>query len=108
MMMNIASLSIFAVLLHTACSETEPMAPNNEIPIVKKESSYTVLMEEDLPYSNGLAYHISNNTQLRIPLKLDVYYPNNNSMNRTLYMFIKGGGFQCGKKTKPEIVNMAN
>ncbi|QKX07635.1 carboxylesterase family protein [Aquimarina sp. TRL1] len=42
------------------------------------------------------------------PLKLDVYYPDNNSTNRPIYMFIHGGGFTGGTKTKPEIVDMAN
>ncbi|PQB05970.1 hypothetical protein BST85_05415 [Aureitalea marina] len=43
-----------------------------------------------------------------IPLKLDLYYPDNNSVNRPIFMFIHGGGFTGGTKTKPEIVEMAN
>ncbi len=43
-----------------------------------------------------------------IPLKLDIYYPDNNSTNRPVFMFIHGGGLTGGTKTKPEIVEMAN
>jgi len=43
-----------------------------------------------------------------MPQKLDIYYPDNISTNRPVYMFIHGGGFQGGTKTKLEIVNMAH
>jgi acetyl esterase/lipase len=39
-----------------------------------------------------------------IALYLDVYYPNNDSTDRPVYMFIHGGGFTGDTKTKPEIV----
>ena len=39
-----------------------------------------------------------------VPLYLDVYYPDNDSIDRPLHMFIHGGGFTGGTKTKPEIV----
>jgi acetyl esterase/lipase len=108
MIKNIAYLSIFAVLFCTACSETESMDLNNEVPKVKAAPSYAVLVEEDITYANGLAYNATNNMQVHLPLKLDIYYPNHNSTNRPVYLFIHGGGFQGGTKTKPEIVNMAN
>ena len=41
-MNKIAYLTIFTVLLFTACSKDEPIAPDNGIPVVQTESSYTV------------------------------------------------------------------
>ena len=51
---------------------------------------------------------MTSTSSFAIPLKLDVYYPNNNSTNRPVFMFIHGGGFTGGTKTKPEIIEMAN
>jgi len=107
-MNKIAYLTIFAVLLFTACSKDEPISPINEIPVVKAEPSYTVLKEEDITYAEGLSHNATSSSAFAIPLKLDIYYPDNNSRNRPVFMFIHGGGFKGGTKTKPEIVDMAN
>lgn len=107
-MNKVAYLTIFAVLLLTACNKDEPFSPDNGILVVKAESSYTVLTEEDVTYAEGLSYDASSTTPFSTPLKLDVYTPANNSDNRPVFMFIHGGGFKGGTKTKPEIVEMAN
>lgn len=107
-MNKVAYLTIFAILLFTACSKDEPIAPNDEIPTVKTESSYTVLKEEDITYAEGLSLNMTSTSPFAIPIKLDIYYPDNNSTNRPVYMFIHGGGFTGGIKHKPEIVDMAN
>lgn len=107
-MNKIAYLTIFAVLLFTACSKDEPISPVDGIPVVKAESSYTVLKEEDITYADGLSHNATSNSAFAIPLKLDLYYPDNNSSNRPVFMFIHGGGFTGGIKHKPEIVDMAN
>ena len=107
-MNKIAYLTIFAVLLFTACSKDEPISPVNGLPVVKAESTYTVLKEEDITYADGLSHNATSNSAFAIPLKLDLYYPDNNSSNRPVFMFIHGGGFRGGTKTKPEIVEMAN
>ncbi len=107
-MNKLTYLIVFAILLFTACSKDEPIEPDNGIPVVRAESSYTVLKEENITYAEGLSHNITSTSSFAIPLKLDVYYPNNNSTNRPVYMFIHGGGFTGGTKTKPEIVDMAN
>ena len=109
-MNKITYLKIFAVLLFTACSndDDESTAPVDEIPVVKADSSYTVLKEEDVTYAEGLGHNAISSSAFAIPLKLDLYYPDNNSSNTPIFMFIHGGGFKGGTKTKPEIVEMAN
>ena len=99
---------IFAVLLFTACDKDAPTTPDNNIPIIKAESTYPVLVEEDITYANGLSYDDMSTNAEAMPLLFDIYSPDNNSTNRPVFMFIHGGGFQGGTKTKPEIVTMAN
>ncbi len=103
-MNKIAYLTIFTVLLFTACKKDEPISTE---PVVKAVSTYNVIIDEDITYANGLSHDGMNNT-IAMPQLLDVYYPENNSTNRPVYMFIHGGGFQGGTKTKPEIIDMAN
>lgn len=107
-MNKVTFLAIFAVLLFTACNKYEPVAPADGTPIVKAESSYTVLVDENITFANGLSHDGVSPTTVEMPLLLDVYYPENNSINRPVLMFIHGGGFQGGTKTKPEIVEMGN
>ncbi|MDA8757966.1 carboxylesterase family protein [Flavobacteriaceae bacterium] len=71
-------------------------------------SSYSVNVTTDIVYAEGLSHDQSSISPFAIPLKLDVYYPDNNSTNRPVFMFIHGGGFTGGIKHKPEIVDMAN
>lgn len=103
-----AFFTIVAVLLLTACKDEEPIAPDNSIPLVQSEPSYTVLQDENIAYADGLAHNASSTTPFPVPLLLDVYYPDNDVVNRPVFMFIHGGGFTGGTKTKPEIVAMAD
>ena len=107
-MSKVAHLSISAIFLFIACSKDEQTPPESGRPVVKAQSSYTVLKAEDVTYAEGLSHNASSIAPFPIPLKLDVYYPNNNSANRPVFMFIHGGGFTGGIKHKPEIVDMAN
>jgi len=107
-MYKIAFLNILAILVFTACNNDEPITPNNDTPIIKAESTYTVLTDADIIYANGLSHDVINNNTTEMPQTLDVYYPDNISTNRPVIMFIHGGGFQGGTKTKPEIIEMAN
>ena len=108
-MNKVTFLLVLAILLVTACKkEVEPIITDNGIPIVKADSTYTVLQETNITYAEGLSHNTTSTTPFSIPLKLDIYYPNNNSSNRPVFMFIHGGGFTGGTKTKPEIVEMAN
>lgn len=105
---RIAYLITFAVLSVTSCSKDELILPVNEMPVVKAESTYRVVKEENITYAEGLSHDASSHNAFAIPLKLDLYYPDNNSSNRPVFMFIHGGGFTGGIKHKPEIVEMAN
>ena len=107
-MNEVAYLTVFAVLLFTACNKDESIVPDKGIPVVQAESTYTILKDENITYAEGLSHSMTSTSSFAIPLKLDVYYPDNNSSNRPVFMFIHGGGFTGGTKTKPEIVDMAN
>lgn len=81
---------------------------DNDTPRVKAQPSYPVLLDENIIYAQGLSHNNSSSTAFALPLKLDIYYPDNNATNRPALMFIHGGGFTGGVKHKPEIVEMAN
>lgn len=84
------------------------MSPSTESPAVKAAATYSVIVNQDITYADGLIHDASGTSTITTPLKLDLYLPDNSSTNRPVYMFIHGGGFQGGTKTKPEIVDMAN
>jgi len=77
-------------------------------PAVTCESTYIVIVDEDITYAEGLAHDVASSSIVAMPQKLDIYYPDNNDTNRPVYLFIHGGGFQGGTKTNPEIVAMAH
>jgi len=77
-------------------------------PKVKCESTYSVILEEDITYAEGLANIGTSAATTTIPLLLDLYVPDNDSQNKPVFLFIHGGGFTGGTKTKPEIIAMAN
>lgn len=107
---KVVYLTIFTALLFYACSKDESteLATDDTIPIIKDESSYTVLKEVDITYAEGLIHDESSTSSFEASLKLDVYYPDNNSANRPVFIFIHGGGFTGGVKDGPEMVEMAN
>ena len=100
---------LIVLIIFSGCDkEKEVIILDNQIPLVKADSSYNIIKEEDVVYANGLSHNESSTAPFSIPLKLDIYYPDNNSANRPVYMFIHGGGFTGGIKHKPEIIDMAN
>lgn len=107
-MYRINYIFILSILLFASCEEDEPITVGNEIPVVQSAASFPVLVDENMVYAEGLGHTSTSTSSTMVPLLLDVYYPDNNSTNRPLFMFIHGGGFQGGTKIKPEIVNMAN
>ena len=88
---------------NTDASNTE----NNAIPSVLSEATYPVLEDLEITFAEGLAHNGTSTTPVAVPVKLDIYYPDTTSTNRPVFMFIHGGGFKGGTKTKPEIVEMA-
>lgn len=101
-------ITTISILLVTSCKEEVPIPLGIEIPIVTAESSYEVLLDEDIIYAEGLSHDSISDSTFAIPLELDVYYPDNNSTNRPVYMFIHGGGFSKGSKNDNHIVAMAH
>ncbi len=100
---------LIALIILLGCDKEKGVITlDDKTPLVKADSSYNIIKEEDVIYANGLSHNESSTVPFSIPLKLDVYYPSNNSTNRPVYMFIHGGGFTGGIKHKPEIVDMAN
>ena len=82
--------------------------PGNGTPVVTAAPSYEVLLDSDIVYANGLSRNSSSTSAVEQSQFLDVYQPDNDSGNRPVFMFIHGGGFKGGTKTKPEIVEMAD
>ncbi len=99
-------ISLSILLLISCDNDDTPETQNSGIEKITCGPSYTVLTSNDITYAEGLSRTSSTSTP--IPLKLDIYYPDNNFTDRSVFMFIHGGGFKGGTKTKPEIVEMAN
>ena len=93
-----------------AQTDSDQPSPPNDLgqPTVTCESTYSVIVESDITYAEGLSHDGTSPTTFAVPLKLDVYVPDNDLENRPVYMFIHGGGFQGGTTTNPDIVAMAN
>lgn len=100
---------IIVILLVASCNKDDDSITSSNQAMVKSESTYAVVVEEDLTYAKGLSHEDFNSgTTTEMNLKLDIYYPNNEIENRPLYFFIHGGGFTGGTKQKPEIVEYGN
>ena len=95
------------VLFVLACQSDGSTLSRDTAPNVTSESSYTVLEDLDITFAQGLAHNETSATPFAVPLQLDVYYPETNSSNRPVFMWIHGGGFTGGKKDRPDIVEMA-
>ena len=87
----------------------------DDVPTVTSEPAYSVLKDGDITYAEGLVHSETSTTPFssselgeETPLKLDVYYPDTDSANRPVFMFIHGGGFTGGLKDGPEMIEMAN
>lgn len=100
---------IALTLLVISCNKDDDGVIQNDNPIVKSTSTYSVIIEEDITYAKGLRHESLNSAaSMEMDLKLDVYFPDNSIENRPLYFFIHGGGFNGGTKQKPEIVEYGN
>ena len=90
-----------------AAGKGTPNETNDGAPTVHTASTYGVLEDTDITFAEGLAHDETSVSPTAVPLKLDMYYPDTAAGNRPVFMFIHGGGFKGGTKTKPEIVAMA-
>lgn len=76
---------------------------------VKSSPTYTVTVEQNVKYGEGLSHQTLNSTSYSIlDLKLDVYKPANNSKKKPAILLIHGGGFVGGDKSTGDIVNLTN
>lgn len=100
------------ISLFLSCSSNKTVVSSESqitIPIVKNEKSYNVIINEDIVYAEGLSHEsINSDNSKTIPLKLDIYSPDNNSTYRPVVILIHGGGFSGGSKSHDKIVNIAN
>ncbi len=76
---------------------------------VKAASTYTVVVEQNITYCQGLSHQTLNSASYStVDLKLDVYKPANNTNKRPAILLIHGGGFSGGDKSDVNIVSLAN
>lgn len=93
--------------LFLLCSN--PATSQTGIPVVKSDSTYKVLIKNDIEYAKGLSHESVNSANAKeIPLELDVYAPDNAVENRPVFMFVHGGGFVGGSKKQARIIEWAN
>ena len=89
---------------------------SNEVSNSKEEVSrvfykptYEVNVQRNVIYGYGLSHDSFNlENPKQIPLKLDVYAPDNDFLNRPIVVLIHGGGFRSGSKEKPPFIAMSN
>jgi len=91
----------------SGCFSNDNGSGADEPGVIYEPGLYEVLKNEDIVYARGLAHTKTSSNPSAVPLKLDVYFPDDNSTDRPVLMFIHGGGFTGGIKHKPEIVEMA-
>jgi len=91
----------------SGCFSNDNGSSADEPGVIYEPGLYEVLKNEDIVYARGLAHTKTSSNPSAVPLKLDVYFPDDNSTDRPVLMFIHGGGFTGGIKHKPEIVEMA-
>ncbi len=102
------ALLTFVLTAYSQNKETVRSNPLNSVPSVKMDATFDVIVEENIVYANGLSHETINSTSSKeIPLKLDIYSPDNKSTNRPVIMLIHGGGFAGGTKEHKHIVNMS-
>jgi hypothetical protein len=107
-MINKIFISVMIIVFFIGCSN-DNITLNTNIPIVKQDATYEVIVTEDLIYAEGLSHGSLNSINSSVmPLLMDSYVPNNNSQNRPLLMLIHGGGFIGGTKQQEPLVAMAN
>ena len=98
------------VLVIVSCNDDDSSDPLVTNPMsVKSASTYTVAVEQNVKYAEGLSHQTLNSTTYSImDLTLDVYKPVNATNRKPALLLIHGGGFQGGDKTDVNIVNLAN
>lgn len=101
-------ITILFFVLTAYSQNTERSNVLKSSPSVKMDATFDVIVEENIMYAKGLSHESINSASSKeIPLKLDIYSPENKSTNRPVIMLIHGGGFAGGTKEHKHIVNMS-
>ena len=96
--------ALSAALFLAGCGEEEP----DTGAAVHDEPVYTVSVESDIVYAKALGFLPQAPESLtELSPLLDVYYPSDRSEIRPVFLWIHGGGFTGGSKTRDEIEEMA-
>lgn len=105
-------LYFLSITLFLSCSTNKKVVKTGfqkDIPVVQKKQTYNVVVKEGVVYAQGLSHETINSESADvIPLLLDIFLPDNNSINRPVIMLIHGGGFSGGSRKHDKIVNIAN
>lgn len=101
---------LLLLIVISSCKKNESTNVIVTNPIsVKSTATYTVAVEQNIKYGEGLTHQTVNSSSYSIKdLKLDVYRPANNTKRKPAIVLIHGGGFVGGDKTDQNIVNLAN
>ena len=109
-MKNIFTVFSLCSLLFVACNKDDVVSVDSDpnIPVVYSNATFDFDFDEDIVYGQGFMHETLNSqNKVAIPLKLDVYTPVNESVNRPLFVFIHGGGFKSGSKQQNAIRTIA-
>ncbi|MCU4174419.1 alpha/beta hydrolase [Carboxylicivirga sp. N1Y90] len=102
-------LAIGKCTLSFSNNKSESKSCKDETPVVQAEQTFEVNVEHDIVYAKGLSHSSINSSDATVmPLKLDVYTPDNELENRPVFLFIHGGGFAGGTKQQGRIIEWAN
>ncbi len=108
---RIVQFILFLIPLPLAfCSDGDAVSNSTEkVSKVFYKPTYEVNVQRDVIYGYGLSHDSFNlENPKQIPLKLDVYTPENVFSNRPIVVLIHGGGFRGGSKEKPPFIAMSN
>lgn len=101
---------VLLLTITSSCNKDKDI--DNKVPnpmSVKASSTYTVVVEQNVTYGQGLSHQTLNSTSYStMDLKLDVYKPADNTQKKPAILLIHGGGFSGGDKSDVNIVNLAN
>lgn len=107
-MLTVFCFIVFLIYGQTS-DHTQAKQKKESCPVVQAMQAYKVIAEHDIVYAEGLSHESINSRESKVmPLKLDVYLPDNKSKNRPVFLFIHGGGFAGGTKQQGRIIEWAN
>ena len=104
-------LTCFSLSLSSAVPAADAVSADSQniTPTVQSKPTYEVISQQDIIYAEGLSHKSINSANAAtIPLKLDIYEPDNDIKNRPVFMFIHGGAFVGGSKQQGQIIDWAN